>query len=336
MIVSLRKATELIRQYLSVGIVPFVMGSPAIGKSSIVYEISQAAKLKLIDLRLAELEPTDISGFPLVENGRSIFAPPLTFPLETDTIPQGYNGWLLFLDELPNAPAAVQNVAYKLILDRMVGHHKLHPNVYIVAAGNKDSDGCHTETLSNALISRMAVFEVEPVAKEWCEYASEVGIDHRIIGFINWQQKYLYTFNPEAADPIYASPRTWSFADRLTNDQEVTNDHVQLLAPLISEGVAREFVAFCDIYRDLPRISEIISKPTKVSIPTRIDIRWATLTSVAAAATEDNIEDLFKYINRFPGEFRVVCMRQMVKRNPALLDTEVMAQWFEDNAEELI
>lgn len=336
MIVSLSKAAELIRKYLSVGIVPFVLGSPAIGKSAITHAIAKAAKLKLIDIRLAERDPTDLSGFPLVENGRSDYAPPAIFPLETDPIPEGFNGWLLFLDELPNAPAAVQNVAYKLILDRMVGNHKLHPNCYIVAAGNKDSDGCHTESLSNALISRMAVFEVYPDSKEWCEYASSVGIDHRIVGLINWRSDYLYTFNPEAVDPVYASPRTWSFADLLINDREVTDMDVQLLTPLVSEAVAREFVAFCGIYKSLPRISDIIKNPTGIAIPDRIDIRWATLTAVAAATTETNIKDLVKYIDRFPGEFRVVCMRQMAKRNPALMETDVMLKWFEDNAEELI
>ncbi|MDT1857465.1 ATP-binding protein, partial [Acinetobacter baumannii] len=97
--------------------------------------------------------------FPIVENERSFYAPPTMFPLVDDEIPDGYHGWLLFLDELPNAPAAVQNVTYRLILDRMIGQKHLHENVFIVAAGNKDTDNCHTESLSSALISRMAVFE---------------------------------------------------------------------------------------------------------------------------------------------------------------------------------
>lgn len=336
MIVSLSKASQLVKRYLSVGIVPFILGSPAIGKSAIVHDIADSARLKLIDVRLAERDPTDISGFGYVENGRSNYAPQLTFPIESDPIPEGYNGWLLFLDELPNAPAAVQNVAYRLILDKMVGNHKLHPNVYIVAAGNKDTDGCHTETLSNALISRMAVFEVHPDPKEWCEYAASVEADHRIIGFISWRNDYLYTFNPEREDRAYASPRTWMFVDRLTNEQEIQDSDVTLLAPLLSEAVAREFIAFTQIYRSLTKVSEIIANPTGVKIPDRIDIKWATLTSVAAAATESNIEQLSKYINRFPGEYRVVCMRQIAKRHPELMDTEVMAKWFEENAEELI
>ncbi|MDR8247332.1 ATP-binding protein, partial [Acinetobacter baumannii] len=92
---------QLIKEYLKADIVPFIIGSPAIGKSSIVKSIADAAKLKLIDVRVAEMDPTDIAGFPIVENERSFYAPPTMFPLVDDEIPDGYHGWLLFLDELP-------------------------------------------------------------------------------------------------------------------------------------------------------------------------------------------------------------------------------------------
>ncbi|EMJ8108976.1 ATP-binding protein [Acinetobacter baumannii] len=334
--VSIGNAAQLIKEYLKADIVPFIIGSPAIGKSSIVKSIADAAKLKLIDVRVAEMDPTDIAGFPIVENERSFYAPPTMFPLVDDEIPDGYHGWLLFLDELPNAPAAVQNVTYRLILDRMIGQKHLHENVFIVAAGNKDTDNCHTESLSSALISRMAVFEVYADPREWCEYASSVEADYRIIGLINWRGDLLYTFNPESADPVYASPRTWMMADRLINKKSVTDETVKLLAPLISEGVAREFVAFSQIFNDLPSISKIIQSPKGTPVPDRMDIKWATLTAVAASATEDNIDKLVQYIDRFPGEYRVVCMKQIGKRNPKLLETKTLEKWFEDNAEELI
>ncbi len=47
-----------------------------------------------------------------------------------------YDGWLLFFDEMADAPPSLQSLAYKIILDKMVGNHKLHSKVRMVAAGN--------------------------------------------------------------------------------------------------------------------------------------------------------------------------------------------------------
>ena len=334
--VSLNQAQELVTTYLKHNIVPYIKGSPAIGKSSIVQAIAKKFGLKLIDIRLAECDPTELSGFPVIENGRSSYAPMQCFPIQGDTIPEGCNGWLIFLDEFSNAPPAVQNVAYKLVLDRQVGQHKLHENAFIVAAGNLETDGANVEQISSALISRMAVFETAVDSEEWAEFAASQNIDHRIIGLVNWRPNFLYTFNPDSAEDVYASPRTWFAVNRIIKDQVLTDDHVRLLAPLISEGVAREFIAFSEIYRDLPSIAEICKNPNGIKVPDRLDIRWATLTSVASHATEDNIADLCVYIDRFPGELRVVCIKQMVKRDPTLMKTKAINDWFVKNAQELL
>ena len=52
-----------------------------------------------------------MSGIPFISNGRSAYMPNEAFPLATDTVPDGYDGWLLFLDEITNAPMAVQAAA---------------------------------------------------------------------------------------------------------------------------------------------------------------------------------------------------------------------------------
>ena len=61
--------------------------------------------------------------------------PKVKFEIIVNDEPQLYDGWLIFLDELTSAPKHLQAPAYKLILDRMIGTHKLHPRVVIAAAG---------------------------------------------------------------------------------------------------------------------------------------------------------------------------------------------------------
>ena len=83
---------------LKVGLVPMVTASFGVGKSNIIQSVANEYKLKEIDLRVSQCEPVDMQGFPAVVGDRMTFHVPEYFPLETDPIPEGYSGWLLFLN----------------------------------------------------------------------------------------------------------------------------------------------------------------------------------------------------------------------------------------------
>ena len=105
------QASEMLAFYIKSKIVPLLIGSPGIGKSQIIQAVADEYGLKVIDLRLAQCDPTDLGGFPTVEGGRADYLPMKHFPIEGDPIPKGYNGWLLFLDELTSAPTSIQSAA---------------------------------------------------------------------------------------------------------------------------------------------------------------------------------------------------------------------------------
>ena len=130
-----------------------------------------------------------------------------TFPIEGDAIPKGYSGWLILFDELTSAVPALQAAAYKILLDRMVGLHKLHKNVALMAAGNLETDNAIVHPMSTALQSRLAHLELVVDAMEWVNWAASNQIDHRITSYINFKPGNLYTFSPDHTDNTYASPR---------------------------------------------------------------------------------------------------------------------------------
>ena len=88
-----------------------LQGSPGTGKSSIIHQVAKDFRLFVIDLRLAQCDPTDLGGFPHIVGKRASYLPMDTFPIEGDAIPEGYDGWLLFLDEMNSASLAVQSAA---------------------------------------------------------------------------------------------------------------------------------------------------------------------------------------------------------------------------------
>jgi len=293
----------------------------------------------VIDRRLSQADPTDISGFPQVnpETGRGHYAAMDTFPIEGDEIPDGYNGWLLFLDELTSANRAVQAASYQLIYDRQVGLHNLHPNVAIVAAGNLESDNAIVEPMSTALQSRLIHFEIELNQKTWLDWAVANGIDHRITSYVKFKPSVLYTFHPDHTDKTYASPRTWEFASRLIRDCErIDRSLMPLLAGALSEGVAREFVSFCAVYRDLPSLDEILAKPESVPVPGEPSVLYALTGAIASSVSEKVIEPVMRFVARLNMEWQVVLLRELVRRDRKLADASPVQQWIIRNSNELL
>lgn len=336
--VDVAQATDNIVRAVRAGIPIMLKGSPACGKSSIIKAIADDYGLKLIDYRLSMADPTDFMGFPMVdkEAQRSSFAPMETFPLEGDEIPDGYQGWMLFLDELNGGDRGTMKAAYKLLLDREVGMKKLHEKVVLVAAGNLDTDNALVEDMGTALQSRLLHCQLEVNADRWLEWGIDEGIDHRILSYIRFRPENLYKFDPNHEDETFASPRTWHFLSKLLKDIPVlTLEYISLVAGTIGEGVAREFTEFTKIYKDLPDIQQLLNKPETVPVPSEPAILYAMTGIIGNKATETNISQLMKFINRIPKEFQVVCLRDVIRRNKEMMQTDSVKTWVSVNASEL-
>ena len=127
--VTIQTAAAAVKEVMSVGLVPFVAGSPGLGKSALAAQIANEWNLKLIDVRLSQCDPTDLNGFisSNAERTKCSYLPIDTFPIEGDALPvdvevkdaQGniikpgriYDGWFLLLDEINSAPRLVQAAA---------------------------------------------------------------------------------------------------------------------------------------------------------------------------------------------------------------------------------
>ena len=330
--VKIKKAIEMIAQYIKSRLVPMIEGPPGIGKSEIVKQVAKRYGLKVIDLRLSQCDPTDLLGFPNILGKKAGYVPMETFPIEDDPIPEGYNGWLIFLDEFSSAPPAVQAAAYKLVLDRMVGVHRLHRNVAIVCAGNRETDNAIVHPMSTALQSRLAHMELVVDALEWGEWAELNGIHHYITDYLKFKPGVIYTFQPDHTDKTYACPRTWEFASRLMHNNEGDENLLELLSGVLSEGVAREFLTYCKVYESLPKREQLLNSPETIPVPKEPSILYALSGTVSHNASIDNFDKLAKFVVRLPMEFQVVTMRETVRRNKDMLAHPAIQKWLNDSA----
>ena len=334
--VKISQAVTMLTAFIKAKLIPLLVGSPGLGKSQIYQQIADQYNLLLIDVRLAQCDPCDLLGFPQIIGNKAGYLPMNTFPIEGDTIPKGYSGWLLLFDELTSAVPALQSAAYRIILDRKIGIYNLHKNVAICAAGNLETDNAIVQPMSTALQSRMVHLELVVDHKEWINWASEHGIDPQITSYINFKPGNLYTFSPDHTDKTYASPRTWEFADRVLQHVDPSSpDLLPMLAGTLGEGVAREFIGFCKIYQNLPRIEQIVANPEGTPVPIEPSILFALTGSISHNANQENFGALIAFVERLPIEFQVVCLRETVRRNKAMMGHVAIQKWIAKSATEL-
>ncbi len=244
----------------------FLWGPPGIGKSSVVKKVAGDNDLKLVDLRISQLAPTDLRGLPYVEEGKAKFAPP-------SFLPDGGEG-ILFVDEFNMASPSMMSIAQQLILDRQVGDYVVPDGWFIVAAGNRAEDRAAVSQMPAPVANRFIHFNVESDLSSWKEYAISMGMNEQIVSFLNFRPQLLFNFNKNAT--AWPSPRSWEFANSLLDiGLEVDS--------AVGEGTAAEFYAYQSIYSRLPDIDAILSGES-VEVPKEPSLMFAVCGALVSRA----------------------------------------------------
>lgn len=319
-----RQVREYTIDVLAAGLVPFIQSDPGMGKSAIVKSIADEARVKMIDHRLSTSSSVDMSGLPEFytdEDGhrRARFVPFDIFPLKNTKKPDGYNGWLLFLDEANSATKQVQAASYKIVLDKAVGQYDLHPDLGIVLAGNLMTSGAIVNVLSTAMQSRLIHLEMVLSHEEWLrDVALKENYDFRIIAYLNFKKAALMDFRPDHNEKTFCCPRTWEFVNKMVKGKADLSTKIPLLAGTITSGEAASFVTFSAIQEHMPDVKTILANPKTEAIPGDSQALWMVITHLAESTTKENFSKLCEYINRLPLQFRILYFKSCMIRLPVL------------------
>ena len=238
----------------------FLWGPPGIGKSELVESITNELGGVMYDLRLGQMEPTDIRGIPFYnkEIGKMDWAAPVDLP-DADTASQ-YPVVVLFLDEMNSAAPSVQSAAYQLILNRRIGKYMLPDNVVMVAAGNRESDKGVTYRMPTPLSNRFVHQEMKVDFPAWQEWAVNNNISKDVVGYLSFAKQDLYDFDAKSASRAFATPRSWVFVSQLLDDDTLDDETAtNLIAGTIGEGLAVKFMAHRKIAGRMPKPEDILS-----------------------------------------------------------------------------
>lgn len=242
----------------------FIWGPPGIGKSEVVASVTKELGGLMIDLRMAQMDPTDIRGIPFYnkETGVMDWAPPVDLP-DQETADK-YPIVVLFLDEMNSAAPSVQASGYQLVLNRRVGKYVCPDNVVIVAAGNRESDKGVTYRMPMPLANRFLHLEMRCDFDSWQQWAVQHGVHEDVVGYLMRNKQDLYDFDAKSSTRAFATPRSWTFvSELLASEDDDADTTYALVAGAIGEGLASKFGAHRKFVAQLPDPAEVLSGKVK-------------------------------------------------------------------------
>lgn len=322
-----KTARAFVEMQMDCGNPVMIAGAPGIGKSDVVRQIAKARNWGLVDLRLSTVDPVDLRGLPSVQNGKLHFLPMGVLP---DEARDGKEG-ILFLDEITNAPMAVQTACFELALDRRSGEYRLPDGWKVIAAGNRVEDRSGAGRFSSALANRFTHCDMTVSADDWSQWAIQNGIPAEIVAFIRFRPNLLHVFNPDSK--VNATPRTWEMVSRLIAKGIPHDMEFPLLSGTIGDGPATELIAFLRIWRNLPNPDQVLMNPDTAEIPTDGATLYALCGALARKVTIRTVGNFVKYASRLPAEYGVLMVKDATRRDDSLAKTPEMVTWFALNSE---
>ena len=259
----------------------FLWGPPGIGKSEVVAGIADELGGFMIDLRLGQMDPTDVRGIPFYNRdaGKMDWAPPIDLP-DAEFASQ-YPVVVLFLAEMNSAAPAVQAAAYQLILNRRIGRYVLPDNVVIAAAGNRESDKGVTYRMPTPLANRFLHIEMRADFGAWQDWAVRRGIHKDVVGYLTFAKQDLYDFDSKSASRAFATPRSWTFVSELLEDDDMDESTAtDLISGAVGEGLAVKFMAHRKVSSRMPDPQDILAGKVKELEVKDVSAMYSLVTSL--------------------------------------------------------
>jgi len=317
-------------------------GPPGVGKSQMVEQVARKNNVPVIDIRLSQMEPSDLRGIPFRDGDSVEWAVPSMLPDAKRHGPQG----ILFLDEITSAPPSVSAAAYQLILDRKLGNYEVPEGWAIFAAGNRQGDRGVTYSMPAPLANRFSHYEVDVNLDDWVVWAWENDINERIIAFLRFRPDLLFDFDPAHNPVAFPSPRSWEFAHNALHKFE---DHPELflgaLQACVGPAAGVELNAFIDSLDQMPDLDAIIAGDN-VSAPKEIDLQYAVAAALVGRAIQvkgqDNADKVMGKILAYAKKFRQKEMGVMMVSDmhraigEDIFAVPEFAEWANDIAELMI
>lgn len=287
-------------------------------KTGDLIRVQPPMHIKVIDIRLSTFDPIELKGLPCAAVGSDATEWKKPEWMPTDDDEYSY----LFLDEFPNAPAAVQNAALQLVYDRRVHTHVLSKRCAIVCAGNTVEDGAFVTRLSGPLNNRLAHMTVVVNVEDFLNYGRKANLRPEILGAVDFDPDSLLPARFKKGEAAQPTPRTLEFLSRLMDQSGAKSDKEirKLALPIIGNGATTNFMAFLGQFQRV-KPEDIIMKGVMPDFDkSDVSQHHATCCAVAAfvarnadkiAGSQTAIDNMFKFTKLVNFELNVKFFRDI-------------------------
>lgn len=301
-------------------VVPYLIGGAGLGKTTIVKDVAASMNMQCSILSLAQYDAGELGGWPVPsKDGTSMIR------MRPDWMPTEGTG-VLFLDELPQAPTANQNIAAQIVNERRVGPHHLPKGWVIVAAGNRTSDRAGTNNMPSHLKDRLMFLEVEADLEDTIAYFYAKRIDERVCAFLRFRPEWLHKFDRDAnACP---SPRSWERVSSIMSWGLDPVNQLEALAGQVGRAATADFHGFIKLYSTVPDMDELIANPMGAMISQDPAVMYAICAALSAKMNAKNAGNVVKYLMRLPQqEFAAFVIKDALSRDKTLKQTDAVRDW---------
>lgn len=321
-----KQLNGLLRNTVLAGLPVLITGAPGIGKTDIVKQVAGELGYDTIVAHPAVSDPTDYKGLPMAIEGKADFLP---FG-ELDRLINATEPTIYFIDDLGQAPPAVQKALMQLILARQVNNHKISDKVVFIAATNRKEDRAGVTGILEPVKSRFAaIVELQPNLDDWVEWAWKNDIEPVLIGFVKFRPNLLFDFKPTSDIVNTSCPRTVANLDKLLKLN--MDDAIALTAytGAVGEGFANEFYGFLKIYESLPDVDMILKNPKNAHLDTEPNVMYALATALANRANKETFDAIIDVANRkdIAPEFSVLIVMTALEKYFKGVNHSKYTQW---------
>lgn len=297
-----------------------IMGSPGVGKTTIVGDVARELGRKCWVLIASTYESVDFGGLPK-DNGEAFDRIPCRQILEASKEPG-----ILFFDEITTASPQVQAALLRGILERVFGDVRLHPDTVIVAAANPVDQAPGGYEMAPPLTGRFSIYDFAPKLPEVQGYFNRLGNEDSQLRELaldlaaTWEHApdLLQLDPPQAAineGAKWASPRDWDRALNVWATCPTAGDDLayQLLAGSVGEHAAAGFMGIRKLRVHLPGIGEIVKDPAGVKVPDDPTYQVGAIGLLANVASQD-CYSAWIYAARLRDEIGAAAARALLSR----------------------
>ena len=258
--------------------IPYVQGSPGIGKTQFMKVAAERHGFKLLAFHYSLKPIEEVSGIPVIrENfeGTELTGTEWTLP---DIMTVIYKESLkhkkiaVLLDDYHMSSPGMLALGYEMFSERKLRNYDFPENVAFIAAGN-DTAKSGAKQMFGAIVNRFVIFKAEPDFDHWYnDFAIPTGINQKIISFLKSEVNRRFFLGEEDTYKPWPSPRSWSrFSSELEfqekKNNKVSMSKIQYLGyGYLGGSASSEFAAFYDIYSKT-EMDKVFDKKKSIVIP---------------------------------------------------------------------